>query len=196
MDNVTWTELSEVNKAIKTTDIKGKQYAEVAERIKAFRMVYPAGFIETEMVSNENGVCIFKAEVGYREQALEGAASLRLTRIVLGTGTAYEKEGSSFINKTSYIENCETSAVGRALGMAGFGIDAGVASAHEVRNAQAQQKRIEQDAPATPEQIERILEHYAGDRLEALCKHFGVAGVAEMTKEQAGAVVAKIESAG
>lgn len=61
-------------------------------------------------------------------------------RIILGTGTAYEKENSSFINKTSYIENCETSAVGRALGMAGFGIDTSVASAEEVENAMQQQE--------------------------------------------------------
>ena len=48
---------------------------------------------------------------------------------------AYEKEGSTFINKTSYIENCETSAVGRALGFLGIGIDGSVASADEVKTA-------------------------------------------------------------
>ena len=65
---------------------------------------------------------------------------------ILGTGTAYEKEGSSFINKTSYIENCETSAVGRALGFAGFGIDTSIASAEEVMNAQYQQSLDSVDA--------------------------------------------------
>lgn len=89
-------------------------------------MVYPTGNIKTEMISNENGICIFKAEV----MALG---------CVLGTGHAYEKENSTFINKTSYIENCETSAVGRALGMAGFGIDTSVASFEEVANAIQQQ---------------------------------------------------------
>jgi uncharacterized lipoprotein NlpE involved in copper resistance len=59
----------------------------------------------------------------------------RVTNSLLGTGHAYEKESSSFINKTSYIENCETSAVGRALGMAGFGIDTSVCSAEELTNA-------------------------------------------------------------
>jgi hypothetical protein len=53
----------------------------------------------------------------------------------LATGYAQEKESSSFINKTSYIENCETSAVGRALGFCGFGIDVSVASYEEVANA-------------------------------------------------------------
>ena len=46
-------------------------------------------------------------------------------------------------NKTSYIENCETSAVGRALGMCGFGIDTSIASAEEVQNAMANQKTKE-----------------------------------------------------
>ena len=50
------------------------------------------------------------------------------------TGVAYENEGSTYINKTSYIENCETSAVGRALGMLGIGIDVSIASADEMIN--------------------------------------------------------------
>lgn len=90
-------------------------------------MIYPEGRIETEMKSNENGICIFKAIVSNKEGN------------ILGTGTAYEKENSSFINKTSYIENCETSAVGRALGMCGIGIDTSIASAEEVANAIQQQ---------------------------------------------------------
>ena len=62
---------------------------------------------------------------------------------LLGTGTAQEKETSSFINKTSFIENCETSAVGRALGMCGFGIDTSIASAEEVQNAINNQDKVE-----------------------------------------------------
>lgn len=123
---VKFEDIKKANETINTTNIKGKEYAEVNQRIKAFRMVYPHGSIKTELLSNENGICIFKAIVED-----EG--------IVLGTGTAYEKENASFINKTSYIENCETSAVGRALGMAGFGIDTSVASAEEVANAMTQQ---------------------------------------------------------
>jgi len=118
---ITFEDLQRVNETIRTTEIKGKEYAEVNQRIKAFRMLYPNGIIETEMLSNENGVCIFRAKI--------------YGHTLLATGTAYEKEDSTFINKTSYIENCETSAVGRALGMAGFGIDTSVASAEEVQNA-------------------------------------------------------------
>ena len=116
-------QLQEANASIKTTPVQGKDYAEVNQRIKAFRSLCPGGAILTEMLSCENGVCIFKATICDENMK------------VLGTGTAYEKEGSTFINKTSYIENCETSAVGRALGMCGFGIDTSIASAEEVQNA-------------------------------------------------------------
>lgn len=120
---MTFKELSEANAQIKTTDIKGKDYAEVNQRIKAFRIVYPEGKITTQIISLEDGVCVVKAII---------ADEMGVT---LGTGHAYEKEDSGFINKTSFIENCETSAVGRALGMCGFGIDVSVASYEEVANA-------------------------------------------------------------
>ena len=99
-------------------------------------MVYPQGTIITDMLSNENGVCVFRAEV------------LDNNQHVLATGTAYEKENSTFINKTSYIENCETSAIGRALGIAGFGIDVSVASAEEVQNAINNQTITQEEAEA------------------------------------------------
>ena len=121
-------DLVRVNAEIKTTNIKGKDYAEVNQRIKAFRMLYPNGSIQTNIESLENGVVVMKAVVKDEEGS------------VLGTGYAYEKESSSFINKTSYIENCETSAVGRALGMLGIGIDTSVASYEEVSNAIKQQE--------------------------------------------------------
>ena len=141
---IKFEDIKKANESIITTGIERKdkngktiikEYAEVNQRIKAFRMVYPEGLIQTELISNENGVCIFKATVG---QINDENGIFK----VLGTGTAYEKENSSFINKTSYIENCETSAVGRALGMAGFGIDTSVASAEEVQNAIEQQKEL------------------------------------------------------
>ena len=143
----TYRDIQEANETIKTTDIKGKDYAEVNQRIKAFRMVHPEGTIDTKMISNENGVCIFRASV----------YSDRFT--LLATGTAYEKEGSTFINKTSYIENCETSAVGRALGMAGFGIDTSIASAEEVQNAIAQQEDDKQITKANLNVLQGLITH-------------------------------------
>lgn len=130
---IKYEDLKKANEAIKTTDIKGRGYAEVNQRIKAFRMCYPDGFIKTRFFGLQDGICTMIADVGY--YAADGSA------VILGTGTAQEKETSSFINKTSYIENCETSAVGRALGMCGFGIDVSVASAEEVQNAIENQNR-------------------------------------------------------
>ena len=125
-----WQGLVKANAAIRTTNIKGKEYAEVNQRVKAFRTLYPEGFITTEILCREGGLCIIRATVGHYTDGKS---------VILATGTAYEKEGSSQINRTSYIENCETSAVGRALGMAGFGIDTSIASADEMNNALLQQ---------------------------------------------------------
>lgn len=122
MAEITYKDIEKVNKEIKTTDIKGKDYAEVPQRVTAFRKLYPQGTITTEILSIEDGICVMKATVSNNGE-------------ILGEGTAYEKENGSFINKTSYIENCETSAVGRALGFAGFGVDVSIASAEEVINA-------------------------------------------------------------
>jgi hypothetical protein len=162
METVNWEETKNANSQMAPIEVKGKMYMEVPQRIKAFRMLYPQGFIRNELLSNENGVCIFKSTVGfYAEDGKEH---------ILGVGTAYEKENSSFINKTSYIENCETSACGRALGMAGFGIDVSVASAEEVQNAIINQTRDEKirkvDITAlkkkfpTAEQEKNIFEHF------------------------------------
>lgn len=139
---ITYEDLQKANALIKTTDVKGKDYAEVPQRVKAFRSLYPTGTISTEVVMIENGLCVMHATV-----AVDG--------VVLGEGTAYEKEGSSFINKTSYIENCETSAVGRALGFAGFGIDVSIASYEEVMNAKKQQKAMDEEELKT--ELKRLL---------------------------------------
>ena len=133
-----WQSLVKANAAIRTTNIKGKEYAEVNQRVKAFRTLYPEGFITTEILCREGGLCIIKATVGHYADGKS---------VILATGTAYEKEGSSQINRTSYIENCETSAVGRALGMAGFGIDTSIASADEMNNALLQQNTNDVQKP-------------------------------------------------
>ena len=138
-----WHSLVKANAAIRTTNIKGKEYAEVNQRVKAFRTLYPEGFITTEILCREGGLCIIKATVGHYADGKS---------VILATGTAYEKEGSSQINRTSYIENCETSAVGRALGMAGFGIDTSIASADEMNNALLQQNTSDVQKPVQAEQ--------------------------------------------
>lgn len=172
----TFEKIQKANDTIKTTDIKGKDYAEVNQRIKAFRMVYPTGTITTDMISNENGICIFKASV-YDE----------LDRII-ATGTAYEKENSTFINKTSYIENCETSAVGRALGMAGFGIDTSVASAEEVQNAMANQKE-----KSKLDKLRDEVKSYKEKAIELLQKEYPSKKLVDLTEEELNKVLEELK---
>ena len=169
---ISYNAIDKVNKEIQTTEIKGNQYAAVSERIKAFRKLYPEGFICTDLISNENGVCIIKATVGYKDELGE--------RFVLGTGMAYEKEGSSFINKTSYIENCETSAVGRALGMCGLGIDADVASYDEVATATVNQ---EAEKPISAEQKKALTKMMKEDNIPDtyICELYSVGDIKELT---------------
>ena len=124
---------------MRTVNIKGKEYVEVNERIKYFREKYPEWSIITEIQKLENGFCLIKAS------AIDEDDNVR------ATGHAYENENSTFINKTSYIENCETSAIGRCLGVLGIGIDTSVASAEEVQTAV-----INQPKDDTKEHIENI----------------------------------------
>jgi|TARA_R100000081_G_C4811307_1_gene171362 hypothetical protein len=120
---------------MKTIDIHGKPYVEVNERIKYFREAYDHWSLITEFVELTENRCVMKATI------LDDVGR------VIATGTAEELKGSTFINKTSYIENCETSAWGRALGNLGIGIDTSIASADEVNLAIAQHKQKPKTKP-------------------------------------------------
>lgn len=172
---ITFEQLQEANGLIKTTPVKGKEYAEVNQRIKAFRFLYPNGDIETEVISHdttqENAKIIIKATI-YNDEGKR-----------LGSGTAYEVEGSSFINSTSYIENCETSAVGRALAMCGIGIDISVASYEEVANAVEQQKSTEKINETDKKLLVKMFEEN-GKSEDDLIKWFKVKKIDDITAKQ------------
>lgn len=167
MKEITWEQIEKANETIKTLPISRtdkqtgkkvtKKYAEVNQRIKAFRMVYPTGTIQTTMIDDVDGICTFKADIYDGDK-------------LLATGTARENSKSSFINQTNYIENCETSAVGRALGMCGFGVDASLASADEVKNAMEKQSKIE-NGPMNEEQA-YIIASLTPDQKETLRKFY------------------------
>ena len=114
----------------KTTNIKGKEYVEVNQRLLFFRneKKYEGWGIETKFLVLDSESCVaqctIKDDEGY----------------IMAQGTAQEDKSSSYINKTSYIENCETSAVGRALAMLGIGIETSIASSNEVSMAIAKQE--------------------------------------------------------
>ena len=116
-----------MNKKLKTINIKGKDYVEVNERLKYFRANFPKFSLTTEVLEKTPESILIKASIHNQEDR------------VIATGIAEEIKGSTFINKTSYVENCETSAWGRALANLGIGLDTSVASAEEVQNAVANQ---------------------------------------------------------
>ena len=121
---VSYEQIKKANEEIKTTDIKGSNYSPVNERINAYRKVYPTGAIRTYLEELKDDYVRFRVEITNEDGD------------VISTGTASEAltgdDRKDYINKTSMIENCETSAVGRALGFAGFGVDKAVASAEDI----------------------------------------------------------------
>lgn len=172
-----WALLTEANKHLSTLDIKGKDYIPVNERIKAFRYIYPRGQIVTEIIGLENGICTIKASAFDEDGKL------------LATGHAQEKETSSFINKTSYIENCETSAVGRCLGNAGIGLDNGFASYEEVANAKKQQEE-DGDVKISKDQWKTLNSFYTKEEIGEMKKELGITNGQDIPMEYA---VKKIE---
>jgi hypothetical protein len=130
----------------KTTNIKGKEYVEVNERIKYFRTApeFKGYSLSSELVHFDSDSCVVKAVVCNSEG------------FVVATGYAQEDRSSSYINKTSYIENCETSAWGRALANLAIGIDTSIASSNEVSIAIAKQEQTKTPPPA-PAKIKEVV---------------------------------------
>lgn len=160
---ITAETIKSVNERVKKIEVKGKNYTCVAARISAFRELCPVGTISTEILSLADGIVTMKTTITDENGK------------VLATGMAQEKETSSYINKTSYIENCETSAVGRALGMLGIGSDEQMASAEEVANAinnQSQQKqapaKTKEEVEAEKARLQKEKEEAAKKELEAI----------------------------
>lgn len=173
--------LQAANEGIKTVDIKGKRYVMVNERVKGFRKALPGGTIATEILQDDDEKVVMIARVYDGDN-------------LLSTGTAFEYKSSSYINKTSYIENCETSAVGRALGFLGIGIDDSMGSADEIANAITQQEKIkdaEKTAKAAAKRIDAIkveaLRKRCADEninTEKLLKLYKVGSFEELTENQ------------
>ena len=198
-------------KALKTVNIKGKEYVMVNERLKYFREHFPDFALVTIIVElTPERVCM-------------EAKILNPDGSIVANGHAFEEKQSSYINKTSYIENCETSAWGRALANFGIGIDDSVGSADEVAHAMALQDSREKndaakkskakqknedfepqgdlgflDSDAYAEQridiikaetLLNVMEEYnticnKNSSAEKICAKFGVSAVTELSLEQ------------
>ena len=113
-----------MSEKMKTISIKGKNYVQVNERVKAFRSnaEWKGWRIVTTLHELTDDVCVMCAKV----QNTDGQT------VATGWAREVRNDASSMVNKTSYVGNCETSAVGRALGYLGIGIDENICSAEEL----------------------------------------------------------------
>lgn len=109
--------------------LHGKQYITVAERLIEFHAKYPKGAIRTSMEYPDEKTVRCKAVV---------SPDVETKRFF--TGHAEEKRDAPGVNRTSAVENAETSAVGRALANLGIAIESGVASADEIASANHRQE--------------------------------------------------------
>lgn len=122
-----WSEIVKANSEINTMELTHKkkdefgnwikvtnQYCEVKERVIAFRKVYPHGTIETIQTKTDHYI--------------EYKAIIKDGDVVLADGDSREKANVAYA-----LEIAQTSAIGRALGYAGFGISTSIASADEVQ---------------------------------------------------------------
>ena len=109
---------------LKTINIKGKSYVQVNERLKHFRENYQHKYgLTTDILEMTDKTIVMKAIITCKESGF-----------VVADGTAMESKDAGFINKDSHVENCETSAWGRALGNFGIGLDSSVSSYEESAN--------------------------------------------------------------
>ena len=131
--------VADLNKSHGVMQRGGKQYTEVAKRVEAFRTVFGGEYgIDTDIIHNDGQTVVVKATVKDKDG------------FIVGSGLAEEIRGSSHITKTSAVEVCETSAIGRAL--ASMGMHGGqYASANEMEGVKRKEQAIKaSDAAPKP----------------------------------------------
>src|SRR5919206_3798857 len=101
-----------------------EDYVPVAERLEKFYERFSEGRVITHIVQHdlETGFILMRAEVYRNADDAQPAA----------TGHAFEIRSEGYVQKTSYVEVCETSSVGRALALLGFEVKRGIASREEI----------------------------------------------------------------
>jgi len=145
---------------MKSVNIKGKEYITVNERLIFFRSQsqYKGWRISEDVVSLDDKEGLFKVTI------------INPDGFEMAVAHAQEYRDSSYINKTSFVENGFTSALGRALGYLGIGIDTAIASADEVQTAVVNQVKdnrtwlnetqLNATLKGTKEQAEKVVANY------------------------------------
>ena len=158
--------------------IHNKEYFTVAERLNELNKNVDGNYtLTTDMVYFRDGMVVFKAILQIEDNTF--------------VGHAMEKESASMINKTSFVECAETSAIGRALASAGY-MGTEFASADEVATAIQNQgdqpiQKQSNDEFATPNHIKYI---------KSLCQERGIDdskySFDEMTKNEASGIIQEV----
>lgn len=162
-------------------NIRGDEYNTVALRIHNFRNDHPDWSIVTKIIQNDDAV-IVNAEI--RDESGR----------VLATGHAEERRGSNNINKTNAIENCETSAVGRALAFLDYG-GKNIASAEEMQRVEEPAHKANVDVIKT---IQELAEE-KGVSLDRITNRYEVSDIHALDADQAQNAIKrlkKIDAAG
>ena len=119
-------------------------YETVAQRLVRWWTEYPDGRIITSIHHYDGSTIIMRAECYNNDDRL------------IATGYAEEVFGNSPVNKTSFLENCETSAIGRAISNSRIGHTGERASSTEmekVNRVNSEPARSDTHGSATPKQI-------------------------------------------
>lgn len=144
----TMTLVSELNHSHGVTQRGGKKYTQVVHRMEAFRQMHGTDFgVDTHILVDDGQRVVVKAKI------------LNMDGAVIGAGMAEEIRGQGNVNKTSALENCETSAIGRAL--ASLGLAGGeYASVDEVDAAHRKQETINENVIELQRQAETWLPEF------------------------------------
>lgn len=176
----------------KAIDIKGKEYVLVSDRVIYFNETYPTGAIETQLISEPN------AEMVVIKAIVIPDISQPQRRF---TGYSQATWGDGYINKTSALENCETSAVGRALSFMGIGVIYSIASVDEINKANSttskkQNDYQQSDKKASAKQVKLIntLLTKKGRHRDALKNHYGVESLKDLDVYQASDAIERLNS--
>jgi hypothetical protein len=126
-------------------------YETVEVRLTRFWKKHPEGRVLTDLIFHDERRFIVKAEIFFNREDLQPVA----------TGYAEEIVGASPVNRTSALENGETSAIGRALANCGFSSEGKRPSRQEMEKVERYQNEPRKPAPVR----EKPAQEYTADQL-------------------------------
>lgn len=149
-------------KELKTINIKGKDYVQVNDRLKAFRTEpqYAGWSLVSDIKELTDTSCTVLASI------IDQDGKVR------ATGLAREVVAKSPINKFAFVENCETSAWGRALGNLGIGIDTAICTAEELIQKMSQDEKTPAQKAAETKAKNKLSKEEALQKYKDIVEYF------------------------